>query len=71
MLMRAGFAQIELFQESHASWIRHTARREHRHKWARILRTRFGSSLASNWARMCGAAEAIIAVAKKTTDEHG
>jgi 2-polyprenyl-3-methyl-5-hydroxy-6-metoxy-1,4-benzoquinol methylase len=58
MLIEAGFADVIIRQQAHASWIRHSARRG-------ILATRLGSSIASRWARILGRAEGLLAVAVK------
>jgi SAM-dependent methyltransferase len=58
MLLEAGFADITMRQEAHASWIRHSARRG-------ILATRLGSGIASRWARILGRSEGLLALAVK------
>lgn len=69
-LHRAGFDRIEIRQERHASWIRHSAenveRQTKRNGWARILRSRLGSSFASWWAALHRRAEGIVAVATRS-----
>jgi SAM-dependent methyltransferase len=58
MLIEAGFASIEIRQQRHASWIRHSVQRG-------ILTTRLGSGIVSRWARVIGRAEGLLAVAVK------
>lgn len=58
MLSEAGFGNIDIRQQRHASWIRHSARRG-------MLATRLGSGIASRWARILGRAEGLLAVAAK------
>ncbi len=64
MLEQAGFERIDIRQEQHHSWIRHSAERGDGVA-ARILRTRLGSSLVGTWGRLCGRAEGILAIALK------
>jgi SAM-dependent methyltransferase len=56
LLGEAGFIDITIRQEAHASWLRYSARRG-------FLTTRLGSGIASRWARIVGRAEALLAVA--------
>jgi SAM-dependent methyltransferase len=58
MLVEAGFTQIEMKQQPHHSWIRHSAR-------GGFLATRLGSRVAGAWGRLCGRAESILAVVTK------
>jgi SAM-dependent methyltransferase len=58
MLEEAGFAGIAIRQESHASWIRHSAQDG-------LLRTRLGSGIASRWARLLGGGEGLLALARR------
>lgn len=59
MLRRAGFGDITIQQEAHASWIRHSAQRG-------ALATRLGSGIASRWAHLLGRSEGLLAVALKS-----
>jgi SAM-dependent methyltransferase len=61
MLARAGFARIEMRQQQHNSWIRHSAELA----GDGILKTRLGSGLAGAWGRWCGRTEGILAIATK------
>jgi SAM-dependent methyltransferase len=58
ILAKAGFTRIELKQEAHNSWIRHSAS-------GGLLATRLGSRLAGLWGRWRGQAEGIFALATK------
>jgi SAM-dependent methyltransferase len=64
MLKQAGFTQIELRQESHHSWIRHSAARQIGMA-ARFLRTRIGSGFAGWWGKVHGCAEGLLAMGRK------
>jgi SAM-dependent methyltransferase len=64
MLRHAGFARVEMRQERHNSWIRHSAE-VCEGKLAQRLRTRLGSSIAGWWGLLCGRAEGIVAIAVK------
>jgi SAM-dependent methyltransferase len=58
MLGRAGFEGIEIRQQRHNSWIRHSAR-------GGFLKTRLGSGLVGWWGSMTGRAEGLMAIATK------
>jgi 2-polyprenyl-3-methyl-5-hydroxy-6-metoxy-1,4-benzoquinol methylase len=58
MLAEAGFTHIELKQQPHHSWIRHSAN-------GGFLATRVGSRIAGAWGRLWDRAESIQAIAKK------
>ena len=60
MLNRAGFEQVEMRQQSHSSWIRHSAELR---RPPGFLQSRGGSALAAWWAALIGRAECILAVA--------
>jgi SAM-dependent methyltransferase len=60
MLNRAGFEQVEIRQQSHRSWIRHSAERA---ATMPFLRSRLGSTMAAWWAALHGRAEGILAIA--------
>lgn len=61
MLSKAGFSQIEIRQQRHNSWIRHSAKRQG--SW--FLQTRLGASLTGWWGYATGRAECILAIAAK------
>jgi 2-polyprenyl-3-methyl-5-hydroxy-6-metoxy-1,4-benzoquinol methylase len=61
MVSQAGFAQIDVRQLRHNSWLRHSAQRQ----GSRFLQTRLGSSLAGWWGYGTGRAESLFAVAIK------
>jgi SAM-dependent methyltransferase len=65
MLQRAGFDSIEMRQELHSSWIRHSARKQ-RGAFAGVLRTRLGSGVAGWWGNITGGAEGLLALANKS-----
>jgi 2-polyprenyl-3-methyl-5-hydroxy-6-metoxy-1,4-benzoquinol methylase len=65
MLKRAGFPYVEMRQELHHSWIRHSARKQ-AGAIAAILRTRLGSSLAGWWGKSRAAAEGLMVLARKS-----
>jgi SAM-dependent methyltransferase len=58
MLGRAGFGKIDMYQERHNSWIRHSAR-------GGFLKTRLGAGVAGWWGYMTRQAEGIVAIATK------
>ena len=58
MLEQAGFTDIAIRQDSHGSWIRHSARHG-------LLTTRLGSGIASRWARLIGRGEGLLAQARR------
>jgi 2-polyprenyl-3-methyl-5-hydroxy-6-metoxy-1,4-benzoquinol methylase len=58
ILAEAGFADVTIRQESHASWIRHSAQDG-------LLATRLGSGIASRWARIIGRGDGLLAMAVK------
>jgi len=68
-LLEAGFDRAELMQQTHASWIRHSAERASQHgdsNWmTRFLRSRFGSGMAGWYGRLLGRADCLLAVAVK------
>jgi 2-polyprenyl-3-methyl-5-hydroxy-6-metoxy-1,4-benzoquinol methylase len=64
MLQQTGFTHIDLRQESHHSWIRHSAERQ-RGALAWLLRARLGSSLAGWWAAATGRADGLLVCASK------
>lgn len=63
MLRRAGFDRVEVRQETHRSWIRHSAEANGTRSW--FLQSRLGSRLAAQWAAWMGRAEGIFAIAGK------
>lgn len=61
MLCQAGFEQIDMHQQRHNSWIRHSADR----LGGGLMRTRLGAGLAGWWGYVTGRAECLIAIATK------
>jgi SAM-dependent methyltransferase len=58
LLEVAGFARIEMRQERHNSWIRHSAQHG-------FLKTRLGAGMAGWWGYVTGHAEGLIATATR------
>lgn len=58
MLNRAGFGNVQIWQERKSSWIRHSAN-------GGVLATRIGSGAMGWWGRLIGRADAIVASATK------
>ena len=61
MLNQAGFTQIEIRQQRHNSWLRHSAKRQ----GGGFLQSRLGANLAGWWGYATGRAECILAIAAK------
>lgn len=61
MLKQAGFAPLDVRQERHNSWLRHSAARV----GGGFLGTRLGSGVAGWWGYLTGQAEGLVALAAK------